>query len=64
MPAHKTHNAENRKLDAQLEEIVHYLNNPECPELPTYADNATAAAAGLAVGRFYKTVTGELRIVV
>jgi len=29
MPAHKTHNSENRKLDAQLEEIVHYLNNPE-----------------------------------
>lgn len=31
---------------------------------PTYADNAAAVAAGLAVGRLYKTSTGEVRIVV
>jgi hypothetical protein len=32
--------------------------------LPTYADNAAAVSGGLAVGRVYKTATGELRIVV
>jgi hypothetical protein len=32
--------------------------------IPTYADNATAVAAGLAAGRIYKTATGEIRIVV
>lgn len=31
---------------------------------PTYADNAAAVAGGLAVGRLYKTSTGEVRIVV
>jgi hypothetical protein len=32
--------------------------------LPTYADNASAVAGGLALDRIYKTATGELRIVV
>jgi hypothetical protein len=32
--------------------------------MPTFADNAAAAAGGLGVGRVYKTTTGELRIVV
>jgi len=32
--------------------------------IPTYADNASAASGGLAVGRVYKTATGELRIVI
>jgi len=32
--------------------------------LPTYADNASAVGAGLAVDRVYKTATGEIRIVV
>lgn len=32
--------------------------------LPTHADNAAAVAAELAVGRLYKTATGEVRIVV
>lgn len=32
--------------------------------LPTHADNAAAALAGLAVDRLYKTATGEVRIVV
>ena len=32
--------------------------------LPTYATNVLAVAGGLAVGRVYKTATGELRIVV
>lgn len=32
--------------------------------LPTYADNAAAVTGGLAVGRLYKTATGEVRIVV
>jgi hypothetical protein len=32
--------------------------------LSTYADNAAAVAAGLAVGRLYKTSTGEVRVVV
>ena len=31
---------------------------------PTYADNAAAVTGGLAVGKMYKTATGELRIVV
>ncbi len=31
---------------------------------PTYADNAAALVGGLAVGKMYKTATGELRIVV
>lgn len=30
--------------------------------LPTYADEATAKAAGLGQGRVYQTSTGELRI--
>lgn len=30
----------------------------------TYADNAAALAGGLSVGQFYKTATGEVRIVV
>ena len=32
--------------------------------LPTYANNAAALAGGLAINDMYKTVTGELRIVV
>ena len=32
--------------------------------LPVYADNAAAVTGGLANGRVYKTVTGELRIVI
>jgi len=32
--------------------------------LPTYADSATAAAAGAPVGSFFKTATGEILIVV
>jgi hypothetical protein len=32
--------------------------------LATYADNAAAVLGGLAVGKIYKTATGELRIVV
>lgn len=32
--------------------------------LPTYADNAAATGGGLTAGRFYKTATGEVRIVV
>ena len=34
------------------------------PTLPTYADNALALVGGLVAGDIYKTVTGELRIVV
>lgn len=30
----------------------------------TYANNAAAVAGGLSVGAFYKTATGEVRIVV
>lgn len=32
--------------------------------LPTYADNATAIAGGLVINNHYKTVTGELRVVI
>lgn len=32
--------------------------------LPTYANNAAALAGGLTAGAFYKTATGELRVVV
>ena len=42
MPAHKTHNAENRKLDAQLEEIVHYLNSPEGEKFKTTPEGGYA----------------------
>ena len=31
-------------------------------DLPTYADDASAGAGGLAANRFYKTATGEIRI--
>jgi len=34
------------------------------PNAPTYATNAAAITGGLTVGTVYKTVTGELRIVV
>lgn len=33
-------------------------------DIPTYADNTTAVAGGLATGVIYKTSTGDLRIVV
>lgn len=36
----------------------------EAKHLATYADNAAALAGGLVAGQIYKTVTGELRIVV
>jgi hypothetical protein len=36
----------------------------EAKDLATYANNAAALAGGLVVGQIYKTVTGELRIVV
>lgn len=32
--------------------------------LPTYANNAAAVLGGLAIGSMYKTITGEVRIVV
>lgn len=32
--------------------------------LPVYADNTAATTASLAVGRLYKTATGEVRVVV
>jgi hypothetical protein len=32
--------------------------------LPTYANNAAAVSGGLAIGSMYKTVTGEVRIVI
>ena len=32
--------------------------------LPVFANNVTALAGGLVIGRLYKTVTGEVRIVV
>lgn len=38
-------------------------NGQIIPELPTYADNATAIAGGLLTGALYKTATGEVRIV-
>ena len=36
----------------------------EAKHLATYANNAAALAGGLVSGQIYKTVTGELRIVV
>jgi len=32
--------------------------------IPTYADNASAVTGGLALGKPYKTPTGEVRVVV
>lgn len=32
--------------------------------LPVYADNAAAVTGGLAVGKPYRTATGEVRVVV
>lgn len=63
MPAHKTHNSSDSGLDRQIEEIIHYLNQPECPELPVYANNTAALAGGLTKGRFYRTSTGTLMVV-
>jgi len=52
-----------------LQQVAEKINNAtarivtiETP--PTYADNAAAVTGGLAVGSFYKTATGEVRIVV
>ena len=39
-------------------------NQPFMLGIGTYADNATALAAGLVAGDVYKTAAGELRIVV
>jgi hypothetical protein len=43
---------------------IQYTNLIYLPGLPTYADNASAIAGGLPTGYLYKTLTGELRIVV
>lgn len=39
-------------------------NSLRLKDIPTYADNAAAVAAGAATDQVYKTATGELRIVV
>ena len=44
--------------------IVSLLEDILNPTLDTYATNAAAIFGGLPVGRIYKTVTGEIRIVV
>jgi hypothetical protein len=40
------------------------INNTMFANIPTFADNTAATEGGLAVGSIYKTVTGEVRIVV
>lgn len=49
-----------------FQQIAHKLNFllVQTSNLPTYANNADAVTGGLGVGYFYKTITGELRIVV
>lgn len=53
--------------DMQIETVMGYVDeNGFFIELftPIYADNASAVTGGLVVGTRYKTVTGELRIVI
>lgn len=47
----------------QIAQKLNYLL-VQTSNLPTYANNGAAVAGGLAVGYFYKTAAGELRIVV
>jgi hypothetical protein len=66
----------NRQYMAQVTRafsvFVQQVNNPgvaifttlRLTALPEFADNAAALAGGLIDGDIYKTVTGELRIVV
>ncbi len=52
------HNGTTEKVTPQA------LFNANTILLPLYADNATAVSGGLSVGYFYKTATGEVRIVI
>jgi hypothetical protein len=42
--------------------LINHSGSINMPNLPTYADEAAALAAGLLTGDIYKTSTGELRI--
>lgn len=33
-------------------------------DFPIFADNASAIAGGLSIGTVYRTITGELRVVI
>lgn len=46
-----------------LKSLASKLTKNELQSLPTYADNATAIAAGLNVGTPYKTATGQVMVV-
>ena len=50
-----------RAVDEVVDAIRRETNTAHA--LPTYADNAAAVAGGLAVGRLYKTGTGEVMVV-
>jgi len=43
-----------------LNELIELLNG----QLPEYANNAAAVAGGLKAGRWYRTASGEVRVVV
>ena len=57
-------NAARRIGNTHTNALVVYGNTLTLSGLPTFANNAAAVSGGLAVGRVYKTATGELRIVV
>lgn len=53
--------AEGRLLAVRaINDLIELLNG----ELPEYASNAAATAAGLKAGRWYRTASGEVRVVV
>jgi len=45
-----------------LSDLVDAMNS--ITNAPVFADNAAAIAGGLVAGNFYKTATGEFRVVV
>ena len=47
-----------------FQQVAEKINKSANDQMPTYADNAAAIAGGHSAGDFYKTATGEVRIVV
>lgn len=57
-------NAGRRWGNTHTQALVLYGSSLTASALPVHADNAAATGAGLTAGRFYRTATGEVRIVI
>lgn len=57
------HAIENGSTVSEPKAFLHGSGTLDLPFLQTYADNASALTGGLTAGMFYKTATGDLKIV-